>query len=148
MKKINIRQFYYKLTHKYLTLNNIIMVIAFCVAAGWVWGSLNVMQRNYNLQKELDQKKQQLEIAELETANLELEKKYYQTEEYQDLAVRSSGLNLVEPGEKVLILPSNSQAAKDADNSSTTVSQASSVEVSNFQQWMTFLFGGNARSTK
>jgi len=147
MKKINIKRIYYDITHKYLTLNNIVMIAAFCVAAGWVWGSLSVMQRNYGLQKELDIKKRQLQILQLEATNLELEKKYYQTTEYQELAVRSSGLNLVKPGEKVLILPQNSQVAKDADQAKTSAQQSDlQTETSNFQQWITFLLGGTSRS--
>jgi len=124
-----------------------VMVAAFCIAAGWVWGSLNVMQRNYGLQKELDFKKRELQILQLETTNLELEKRYYQTTEYQELAVRSSGLNLVQLGEKVLILPQNSQIAKDTNQNNMNAQQVNSQEeTSNFQQWMTFLLGGTSRS--
>ena len=75
MKKINIRRIYYQLRHKYFTLNNAVIAIAFAIAAGWVWGSLGVMQRNYNLQKELDDKNRQLIIAQLDTATAKLQQK-------------------------------------------------------------------------
>lgn len=147
MKKINIKQLYYKITHKYLTLNNAVIVIAFCIAAGWVWGSLNVMQRNYNLQKELSLKQRELQVIQLETTNLELEQKYYRTQEYQELAARSSGLNLTEPGEKVLILPANSQAAINADKETSAAQNTQTTgEASNFQKWINFLFGGSSKS--
>ncbi|MDP3441868.1 MAG: hypothetical protein Q8T08_03325, partial [Ignavibacteria bacterium] len=113
MKKIKIRRIWYLLRHKYFTLNNGVILIAFMIAAGWVWGSLNVMQRNYNLQKELDDKSRQLIVAELDKDNAELEQRYYQTNEYKELAVRER-LGLASPGEGVLMLPDNSQAAKDA----------------------------------
>ena len=127
-----------------MTLNNIVILAAFLIAASWVWGSLGMMQRNYNLQKEVDDKKRQLQLVELQKDNLELQKRYYQTREYQELAVRET-LGLVMPGEKVLILPENSQAAKEAD----APAEARVVAVdqtSNLEQWINFLFGGYSRS--
>ena len=144
MKKINIRRIYYLFRHKYCTLNNAVIVIAFLIAAGWVWGSLGVMQRNYSLQKELDDKSRQLIVAQLDNENAKLAQHYYQTDEYKELAVRER-LGLVTPGESVLILPPNSELAKGADKV-TTASSAPIELVSNFNQWMNFLFGGNNKN--
>lgn len=142
MKKINIRRLYYLFRHKYLTLNNVVIAIAFMISAGWVWGSLGVMQRNYTLQKELDDKSRQLIVAELDTENAKLEQRYYKTDEYKELAVRER-LNLVTPGESVLILPPNSEAAKNTDKAALATSSDQVVPESNFGQWVNFLFGGN-----
>lgn len=147
MKKINIRRIYHQLRHKYFTLNNVVIVIAFAIAAGWVWGSLGVLQRNYNLQKELDDKNRQLIVAQLDTASAKLQQRYYQTDEYKELAVRER-LGLVTPGESVLILPPNSQAAINEDKTTPLVSAAPPKPVSNFQQWMNFLLGGSSKSLK
>jgi cell division protein FtsB len=144
MQKINIRKLLYVIRHKYVTLNNIVIAVAFLIAASWVWGSLGMMQRNYSLQKEVDVKKRQLELTELQRDKLELQKRYYQTAEYQELAVRDT-LGLVRPGEKVLILPDNSEAAKKADATTSEVVTASS-QPSNIEQWINFLFGGYSRS--
>lgn len=142
MKKINIRRIYYLFRHRYFTLNNAVIAIAFMIAAGWVWGSLDVMQRNYTLQKELYDKSRQLIVAQLDTENAKLEQRYYQTDEYKELAVRERlGLGL--PGESVLILPPNSEAAKNADDEVATASYDQGPTESNFAQWMNFLFGGN-----
>jgi cell division protein FtsB len=146
MKKINIRRLYYNFSRKYLTLNNVVMAIALMIAAGWVWGSLGVMQRNYNLQKEVDLKAQQLQLAQLETANMQLEQRYYKTTEYQELAARQS-LGLAKPGEKVLILPNNSPAVIAADQASTIQVTAPDLPLSNFQQWANFFFGANNKSS-
>ncbi len=141
MKKINIQRVIYQLRHKYLTLNNGVIAIAVMIAAGWVWGSLGVMQRNYGLQKELDDKSRQLIVAQLDTDNAKLAQRYYNTSEYKELAVRER-LGLGAPGESVLILPPNSAAAKAADTvDSKTVDVV--VNVSNFEQWVNFLFGKN-----
>lgn len=144
MQKINIRKIIYAVRHKYLTLNNVILAAALLIAFSWVWGSLSMMQRNYNLQKEVDLKKRQLELVELQRDNLEFQKKYYQTAEYQELAVRES-LGLVRPGEKVLILPENSKKAKEADTKETTA-VVRPEQTSNFEQWVNFLFGGYSKS--
>ena len=144
MRKINIQKLIYHIRHKYMTLNNVVILVAFLIAAGWVWGSLGMMQRNYSLQKDVDYKKRQLELTQLQRDNLSLQKNFYQTAEYQELAIRDS-LNLVRPGEKSLVLPENSQAAKDADGVKVSA-QTAQVKTSNLEQWVNFLFGGYSKS--
>ena len=142
MKKINIRRIYYRFRHEYLTLNNVVVVVAFIIAANWVWGSLEMMQRNFSLQKELDDKSRQLIVAQLDTDNAKLEQRYYKTDEYKELAVRQR-LGLVSPGERLLILPPNSEAVKNADKAVAVKPSTTVVPISNFGQWMNFLFGAN-----
>ena len=144
MRHINIQKIIYHVRHKYLTLNNIVILAAFLIAASWVWGSLGVMQRNYNLQKDIDYKKRQLQVTELQRDNLSLQKNFYQTTEYQELAIRST-LGLVRPGEKALVLPPNSDVAIKADDVKTAVPTAQ-VTTSNLEQWVNFLFGGYSKS--
>jgi cell division protein FtsB len=144
MKKTNIRRLYYHVTHNYLTLNNLVILIAFAIAAGWAWGSVNVMQRNYGLQHELDSKKQQLQVADLEAQTLQFEKKYYQSDEYKELEARKR-LGLATSGEHVVILPPNSQAALESDKQ-TVAPTVAVIKTSNFQQWINFLFGGNNKN--
>lgn len=145
MKKTNIRRIYYLVRHKYFTLNNAVIAIAFMIAAGWVWGSLGVMQRNYGLQKQLDDKSRELIVAQLDTENAKLEQRFYKTDEYKELAVREKlGLGL--PGESVLILPPNSETAKDDDKINSIKQSDQTVPTSNFNQWMNFLLGGNSKS--
>ena len=128
-----------------MTLNNGVILIAAMITCGWIWGSLGVMQRNYTLQKELDDKKRQLIVSQLAVDNSKLEQRYYNTDEYKELAVRERlGLGL--SGESVLILPVNSDAAKNADKSLQTAT-TTAVEKSNFEQWTSFLFGGNSYKT-
>lgn len=143
MQKINIRKIIYHIRHRYWTVNNIVIVVAFLIAASWVWGSLQAMQRNFNLQKQVDYKKQQELVIELETENLRLQQNYYKTAEYQELRLRELGL--VRPGERQLILPDNSDAAKQASATSTTP-RPLNTQTNNLEQWINFLFGGYSRS--
>lgn len=144
MKKINIRKFYYHLRHRYLTMNNVVIGIALLIGAAWAWGSIGMMQRNYALQKEVDSRHRAALLAELEVKNLQFEQKYYQSREYQELAVRER-MGLAAPGEKALFLPANSQTAINADKAvlKTQNPPDSSEPPRNTVQWMNFLFGGN-----
>jgi len=146
MPKINIQKILYAARHRFLTLNNVVIAVAFIIAATWVWGSLGVMQRNYSLQKEVDYKRRQLELVALQKDNLELQKRYYKTAEFQELAARES-LGLVRAGEKALVLPIIPVASDNpttADEVRTTPSPGTTT--SNFEQWVNFLFGGNSKS--
>lgn len=144
MLKINIQKIIYHIRHRYLTLNNVVILVAFLIAAGWVWASLGAMQRNYGLQKDIDLKQRQLQLTQLQRDNLALQKNYFQTTEYQELAVRDT-LGLVRPGEHALVLPPNSVAAIQEDAATTTAS-AAPVGTSNLEQWVNFLFGGYSKS--
>jgi len=135
----------YRFKRDYVNLNNAVILVAFLVVANLVWSSLGVMQRNYNLQKELDDKTRQLKLAELDTEKAKLQQRYYKTNEYMELAVRDK-LGLAAPGEKVLILPLNTGEIKEESAKEATSSfDIPQEKVSNFQQWMNFLFGGNKK---
>ena len=104
----------------------------------WAWGSIESMQKNYELQRSIDNKRQQVEIEKLQVALLEYESKYYQSEEYQELTIRQrTGKGLL--GEKQLI----TQSFESATPAQKLASSAKRTD-SNFQQWMNFLFGGNS----
>lgn len=100
------------------------------------------MQRNYALQKEVDAKVRDQRLLELETQNLAFEQKYYKSAEYQELAVRER-MGLARPNERMLLLPPNTQAAKDADAKLAKKASTSEPQEANMQQWVNFLFGGN-----
>ena len=143
MKKINTRKLIYHIRYRYLTMNNVVIGIALIIGAGWAWASVGVMQRNFMLQKEVDGKLRQQKLIELETQNLTYQQNYYKSAEYQELAVRER-LGFANPGEKVLILPANTDLAKNSDTQlEKKKTQAPIEQPTNFEQWMNFLFGGN-----
>ena len=144
MSKINIRRIYYHIRHRYVTQNNLVIAVAFVIGLGWAWGSVGVMQRNFDLQKEIDHKQRQQLLLNLETENLTYQQNYYKTAEYQELAARER-LGLGMAGEKVLILPPNSEAATRADSDLRQQSTVAEKPPTNLTQWMNFLFGGNHR---
>ena len=138
------------LWHTYGSLNNIVMVVALLIAASWAWGSISIMQTNFDAQKVVDDQKRQLELTQLQVDTLQYQQNYYNSDEYKDLAARED-LGLASPGEKELILPPNSAKAKQEDNvdaqqqlTQPTVGSAQN----NFDQWMGFLLGTTAGSLK
>ena len=137
MPNLPLKRLLYRVQRDYLNINNVVIVAAALLAISWAWGSIESMQQNYELQRAVDNKKQQLEVEKLKVALLSYEAKYYESEEYQELAVRQR-LGKGIPGEKQLIVPST-DTTNPTQNTATTPQP-----ISNFQQWMNFLFGGNA----
>ena len=88
MNIILIKRQLYALRHDYLTMNNLVTAAAILVAFGWAWGSVEAMQQNYELQRSIDNKRQQIEIEKIKVALLQYESKYYESDEYQELAAR------------------------------------------------------------
>ena len=143
MKNINIKRLGYKIRHQYLTTNNIVLGVALIIAAGWVWGSLNMMSRNYQLQRELGDKKRQLALVEIDVDNRKLEQKYYKTDEFLELSARDN-LNLVKPGEKMLLLaPPTSEVQQKIQEEQKGSKRMDIQKDSNLDQWVNFLFGGS-----
>lgn len=142
MKNINIRKIYYHIRHRYITMNNVVVAVALVVGAGWAWASVEAMQRNFALQKEVDAKVRQQKLLELETQNLAFEQKYYKSAEYQEQALRER-MGLARPGERMLLLPPNTAAAKEADGKLLKKSTSSEPGEANIEQWINFIFGGN-----
>lgn len=139
--QIKAKRLLYRLRRDYLTLNNVVIVAALLIALNWTWSSIEVMQQNYQLQQLVDSKKQQVVLEELRVSTLELEGKYYNSLEYQELAVRER-MGKGMPGEKAIIVPST-------DGPTVTPTQKTTVtpkKSSNFQQWVNFLFGGRPNS--
>lgn len=105
------------------------------------------MQRNYLMQRQLTEKELQLKLVKLQVENLELEKAYYQTDEYKDLSARTN-MGLATNGESVLILPPNSEMASKIEDKisispNVLLQYTAKVDESNFSQWKKFLFGEN-----
>ena len=100
MQNRNIRRFIYLARHEYLTMNNVVLAIAAVIAVSWAWASVQAVQRNYALQREVDDKRREQKVMQLETENLQFEQRYYKSREYLTLEAKRR-LGLAEAGEKV-----------------------------------------------
>ena len=148
MQNRQLHRIIYLARHEYLTLNNVVLAIAALIAISWAWSSVEAVQRNYALQRQVDDKRRQQQLMELQTENLQYEQRYFKSHEYQTLEAKRR-LGLAEPGEKVLILPANSDAVKAADTADRQASNQLPSEIPPlppFEQWMEFLFGAKSQN--
>ena len=143
MKKINIKQLEYRLQHRVLTINNIVIMVAFLVAAGWAIGSVGVLERNYRQQRVVDAKQKEYELARLQAATLEYQRNYYKSDEYKELAVRQR-MGLALPGEKAIILSPNTDIAKKIDAQDESTKRVAPISLTNQEQWLKFFFGSKS----
>ncbi|NLA43070.1 hypothetical protein GX865_02855 [Candidatus Saccharibacteria bacterium] len=141
MTNINIKKAWYHVKYRYPTREIITIAAIGFVIIWFIWGSVQAMQKNYELRRMVDTKRREAELVGLEMKMLEYEQRYLQSEEYKKLAVRQR-LGYGDPGEKVLILPVNSAEASRADESSEEPVKVA-PKPSNVSQWVNFLFGGN-----
>lgn len=124
-------------TRSQLTLNNGVLLAALLIAATWVWSTVQAIQHNFTLQQQIDALEQQIAVEELQNKTLQLQKSYYNSDQYLELSARER-MNLAQPGEKLLMLPPNTVKSQP---SSVAPGEQTVSERSNFAQWMYFLFG-------
>ncbi|OVE79485.1 hypothetical protein BVY00_00250 [bacterium G20] len=109
------------------------------------WSSVKTLQTNYELQKQISTLHQQNDVLKLQNENVDLQNKYFQTDQYLELAARQY-FGLAAPGEKILLVPKD-VALKYVDPtlSPQTILKASqdnrSKYAKNFQAWLDFLLG-------
>jgi len=147
MQNRQIKRLIYTVRHRYMTMNNVVLAVAAVIAISWAWSSVQAVQRNYQLQRTVDDKQRQAQLVQLETDNLQFEQHYYKSSEYLSLEAKRR-LGLADPGEKVLVLPPNSPAVIAADNADqAVVAPVSDAQpLPPLQQWMDFLFGAKPRN--
>lgn len=128
----------------YVTIQNGALALGLLIAVSWVWGTVGTLNRNFQLQQQVDQLDQQIELSKLQNQNLSYQKNYFSSSEYLELSSREL-LGKVAPGEKVIILPDSSNIT---DKKTTTTKMPVSTEKpSNFTQWMQFFFGNKQASS-
>lgn len=139
MSKINnkVRIYRYRLRHDYLSVENVVLVLAVFLCLVWTYQSIMAMSRNWALTERLTTEKKTLELLNVEIETAELENEYYRTEEYQELLARKY-LNKQSPGEKMVVMPENSEAAKNKH--AVKVEEKTERIRSNFEKWMMYLF--------
>lgn len=137
MNKLDMKRWFTKL-RAFVTLNNGVLLVALLIASTWVWSTIETIQRNFVLQQQVDAMAQEIAVADLQNKTLELQKNYYNSEQYLELSARER-LGVASPGEKLLVLPPNT--VRPAAAPVITSDQTPITSRSNFAQWMYFLFG-------
>lgn len=139
--KTRVRKAIYWLQHNLFVFDRVVIIVAVTICLFFVWGAVSSMSRNWTLAQELANRKREKVLLELEVETLELENEYYVSTEYQELAARRYQ-NKKLPGETLIYLPPNSEAAKNKYSTEGSSSAENPDEsMSNFEQWLVFLFG-------
>ncbi len=133
----SVRRFIYKVRHDFFAVENVFLVAAIVLCLVLTYQSIMAMSRNWELSERLGAERKQLELLEIEAETSQLENDYYRTEEYQELLARKY-LDKQLPGENMVVLPKNTDAARNKHR----VEQKVVVEktLSNFEKWMIYLF--------
>ncbi len=108
------------------------------------WSGIQVIQTNYDLQKQISKLQQQNQVQELENRNLQLRNQYYNTDQYLELAARKQ-FGKAAPGETVLLVPKTVALAHTTPLPQTVIKKKAATVTHkptyqrNFESWMDFL---------
>lgn len=97
------------------------------------------MSRNWELSENLRAAQKNLELKKVEIEMAELENAYYETDEYKELAARKFANKQLE-GENMVYLPENTEAARNKHIDEVAEVTEEKKEYSNFEKWMMYLW--------
>ena len=127
----------YRLKHGFFSIENVVLLIAIVMCLTWTYQSIEAMSRNWELTDRLNTDKKSLELLKVEVEAAELENEYYTTNEYQELAARRLA-NKQLPGENMVALPENSEAAKNKHK--VVAVGKEEKEYANVEKWWMYIF--------
>jgi cell division protein FtsL len=123
-----------------------VRVIGLLVFGGVVllvsWSGVKAIDTNYKLQRQISELQQQNTVQQLSNGNLKLQKDYYSTPQYLELAARQD-FGLAASGETVLIVPRSVALAHTFNLSQDAAPTAPKKSKQpawrrNFDAWMDF----------
>ena len=136
--KNSLRKASFGLKRDFLTVENVVLLLAIVLCLVWAYQSVAAMSRNWELSERLTAERKTLELLNIEVEMAGLENEYYQTNEYQELMARRN-MDKKASGENMVVMPENSDIAKNKHNESTET-VTNEEQYSNFQKWMMYLF--------
>ena len=136
--KNGLRRVKFKLKHDFLTVENVVLILAIVLCLTWTYQSIAAMSRNWELSERLTEERKKLELVTLEVEAAELTNEYYKSNEYQEMVARKS-LDKKLPGENMVVMPENSEVAKNKHKGEVKA-EAKTQERSNIEKWMMYLF--------
>ena len=105
------------------------------------WSGVKSIQTNYGLQKQISKLQQENDVQKLQNQNLQLQNKYYGTDQYLELSARQN-LGLGMAGETELLVPKSVALAHTVKqpNAETAKSEVPKQPFwqRNFQAWVNF----------
>ena len=137
--KTRLRRLKYWLKHGFLSVENVVLVVAVVMCLTWTYQSIKAMSRNWELVERLNADRKSLELVKVELEAAELENEYYNSDEYKELAARRlAGKQL--PGEHMVYLPENTETARNKHQTVAVQKKEEERNYSNFEKWIMYLF--------
>ena len=121
----------------FFTSRNLFFIIVTFVVVASIVGGLSSMNRNWRLEQKLEDTRVEKKMLELEIDTLKYEEAYYRSDEYQELVAREK-LDKKYDGETMVLLPRNSEIAKERDKQAQLTTQER--KKNNLEIWLDFLF--------
>jgi cell division protein FtsB len=123
---------------KKFVYSNGALILAGVLAAAFAVNSVQVITRNWRLQREINRLGSEVALLRVENERLTYDIAYYQTDQYLEQAVRQK-LNLKAPGERVAVVAHSGETLLSAPNDEPEISPPKPK--SNWRTWMDFLGG-------
>jgi cell division protein FtsB len=106
------------------------------------WSGVKAIQTNYDLQKQVNALAQQNTIQKLENENLQLQNKYYNSNQYLELSARQN-FGLADGGETEILVPQNVALSYTTIPAASTAEQTTSkshlsTSQRDFENWVDF----------
>ena len=129
----------FKVKRDFLTVENVVLILAIVLCLTWTYQTIAAMSRNWELSERLTEERKNLELISLEVEAAELTNEYYKSNEYQELMARRN-LDKKLDGENMVVMPENSEEAKNKHQEESKVAADEEPEYTNFEKWMMYLF--------
>jgi cell division protein FtsB len=129
----------YQKLRSHLTRRNLIVAGSLLLILYASISTLRVISRNYELQQDVDRLMAEIEVLKLQTQELDYQVAYYRTDAFAEKEGRDK-LGLQASGENVVVLPDKIPRGVDDGIPDQADQTAAQVALSNFEQWLYFLF--------
>jgi cell division protein FtsL len=139
LKKINKNKF----VNSFLDSKSLLLYAVVIIALSVTWSSLKIIQKNFELQKQITEIQQKVDIQNQINKNQQLKNQYYKSDAYLDIAARKY-FGKASPGENVIVIPkdvasSYVQPAKASENTDKKTTKSNQPQIiHNWQSWINF----------
>jgi len=124
---------------------NVGMYLFLIISLSVAWSTARIIQKNYELQKQIVSLSQEVAVQEQENINQRLRNQYYATDAYLELAARKYFLKSF-PGERMYAVPKEvalSYTKPEPESIATTKNNSKKYPfiIKNWQAWINFFQG-------